>query len=327
MRRLLKLLGALFAVVAIAFVVYVLVRNVGQIKAAVRGGELTLRPGYVIASYMCLAAQLVSRSLVWHYITVRLRAAISVRKAMVSWMLSLLGRNIPGRVFVLAGRVYLYGQHGVGAGRVTLGFVLEVACSMAAAMLLLSTCLLFAASPAQSSLQRLQPVLAIGPAVIIALLHPRLLERLVNLGLRRLDRKPTRLLLRYRDLLSFVALSYVNWALLGAGFFLMTKAIFNVGWQHLPFIMGTFSFAMIAGFIAVFTPSGLGVREGVVLAVLKTSMPAGVAAVVALAARLWVTLGEVVAAGMVVLVDRLLPGRNPEQVDRQPDTEVAGSSP
>jgi len=310
--------------VVLGLVLSVLFRNLGQVRAAVRDGELSLRPGYLAASYLCLAMQLVSSSLVWHYITIRLKAAISVRKAVVSWMLSLLGKNIPGRVFVLAGRVYMYAQYGVNAGRVTLGFALELACSLAAAMLLVFTCLLLTASPAGATVRRLQPLLAAGPVLILIALHPRLLERLVNLGLRRLGRDPTKLSIRYRDIIAFVAASYVNWALLGTGFFLLTKAIVNVGWQHLPFIMGTFTFAMIAGFVAVFTPAGLGVREGVVLAALQTAIPAGVAAAVALAARVWATLGEAAAAGLVVLADHLLPSGPMTHYSREPGSKIGG---
>lgn len=305
-------------ITALWFVVHVLHRNADQVTQALRDGQLSLHLGYLGASYVCLGLQLVSRSLTWHYITLRLSGAIRVRKAMVSWLLSLLGRNLPGRVFVLAGRVYLYRQHGVGAGRVTLGFTLEVATSLAAAMLLLFSCLMVTSTPSDALLRRLQPLLAVGPVIIMVMLHPRLLERLVNLALRRLGRDETSLSLRYRDVLSFVALSYMNWALLGTGFFLLTKAIVNVGWQHLPFIMGAFSFAMIAGFVAVFTPAGLGVREGVVLAVLQTAIPAGIAAVVALAARLWVTAGEVAAAGIVLLFDRLLPEAAPKPKTEAP---------
>jgi uncharacterized membrane protein YbhN (UPF0104 family) len=324
MRRFRLVLQIAIVAAVLGFVLSVLFRNLGQVRAAVRDGELSLRPGYLAASYLCLAMQLVSSSLVWHYITIRLKAAISVRKAVVSWMLSLLGKNIPGRVFVLAGRVYMYAQYGVSAGRVTLGFALELACSLAAAMLLVFTCLLLTASPAGATVRRLQPLLAIGPMIIMVMLHPRLLERFVNLVLRRLGRNPTSLSLRYRDVLSLVGLSYVNWALLGMGFFLLTKAIVSVGWQHLPFIMGTFSFAMIIGFVAVFTPAGLGVREGVVLAALQTAIPAGVAAVVALAARVWATLGEAAAAGLAVLVDHLLPSGLMTQHSREPDSKIGG---
>ncbi len=317
-RRLSKPIKIAVILLTFGFVLHALYRNVGQVKEAIAGGELSLKLDYLALSYVCLAVFLISRSLLWHYITLCTNAAIDLRKAIVSWMVSLLGKNIPGKVFLLAGRVYLYGQHGVGAGRVTLSFMLEVACSVAAAMLILLGCLITLDFPDAVSFEKLRWLLAAGLVVILFLLHPKALQWLFNLGLSKLKREPAVLSVRYRDILFFVIVSCINWLLLGIGFFLMVRSLVYLDWGLLPFVTGSFAFALVAGLLAVFAPAGLGVREGILMALLNAVMPVGIAALVALVARLWIMIGETSGAGLALAADHLWPKRFQGVHDRLP---------
>lgn len=65
---------------------------------------------------------------------------------------------------------------------------------------------------------------------------------------------------------------------------------------------GAFSGAMVLGFLAVIVPGGLGVREGVLVFLLSSSMPLPVTTLVALLYRLWFTLVEVVLFGISFLI-------------------------
>jgi uncharacterized membrane protein YbhN (UPF0104 family) len=57
-----------------------------------------------------------------------------------------------------------------------------------------------------------------------------------------------------------------------------------------------FAAAYVLGYVMVFAPAGLGVREGFLVALLSPQMGAASAGAVALIARLWMTLVEVVPA-------------------------------
>ena len=295
----------LVVLVIFGFIFRVLHRNSGQIRDALERGELFLRWRYLGASYLFLFAHLVSRSLLWHLITIRNNAAIDIRKAVVSWFISILGKNIPGKVFLLAGRVYLYRKHGVGAARVTFCFMLEATSALVASALLLMLCLLLLDFPAAGRIKPYQPALAVGVTLILVALHPRYLQRLVSFGLKRLKKEPVTLTVRYTDILSFVALACFNWLLLGAGFFLLANSVVHVDWRYLGYMTGAFSFAAIVGVLSVFAPAGLGVREGVLLAMIHDIMGAGLATIVVLSARLWMTLGEVGGAAVAILADRV----------------------
>jgi uncharacterized membrane protein YbhN (UPF0104 family) len=60
----------------------------------------------------------------------------------------------------------------------------------------------------------------------------------------------------------------------------------------------------MVGILAVFAPSGLGVREAILAIFLNQVMPTSVALVVSVATRLWLTVIELLAAGACYLVAR-----------------------
>ena len=73
------------------------------------------------------------------------------------------------------------------------------------------------------------------------------------------------------------------------------------------YLSGAFSLSSVIGILALFAPSGLGVREGILAIFLNQVMPTSVALVVSVASRLWITIAELVAAGIVYVFVR--PGR------------------
>ena len=69
-------------------------------------------------------------------------------------------------------------------------------------------------------------------------------------------------------------------------------------------VVAAYAAAYAAGFLALLTPAGLGVREGVLVVALAPVLPAGPALVVALVSRVWMMLVELAGAGIVHLAAR-----------------------
>lgn len=107
-------------------------------------------------------------------------------------------------------------------------------------------------------------------------------------------------------LVSAVMISVCTWLLWGMG---LSHLIISIGiegnyWREI----GIFSAASSAGIIAVVTPGGLGVREGAMSMLLTWhGMSIGNAALVALVARIWFVVGELIlfSAGILIKYGRL----------------------
>jgi glycosyltransferase 2 family protein len=77
-------------------------------------------------------------------------------------------------------------------------------------------------------------------------------------------------------------------------------------------VIVAYALAYVAGMVAFFIPSGIGVREAVLGASLSRDLPGGVALTWALLLRLWVTVIELVFVGLVVGAELLVRRRGEE---------------
>jgi glycosyltransferase 2 family protein len=213
------------------------------------------------------------------------------------WMRSFLARYVPSGALTLAVRLGARDRIGASAGQVVAATIYE----QLAAVLGGAT----AASVALLAARRQPPLLA--ASILVALAAAVLLLPAV---LARVDR--ARLLLRPSRLVSFPRRAVAAAALLNCGGWLLTG---TAGWilvsamvssaPSFPFIVGAYAFAWLLGFVIVFAPSGLGVREATLVALLAPRFGAGPATAIALVLRFANIVGELVAFGAIELVTRL----------------------
>lgn len=70
------------------------------------------------------------------------------------------------------------------------------------------------------------------------------------------------------------------------------QALTPVDIKHVPFLISVGAFSYVASILAVFTPGGLGVREGVWYLALKGITAPHIALIYAFASRLWTIIAE-----------------------------------
>jgi uncharacterized membrane protein YbhN (UPF0104 family) len=79
---------------------------------------------------------------------------------------------------------------------------------------------------------------------------------------------------------------------------LLATALVPVAWSDAPMLGTAFLAATLAGFLAFFTPGGLGVQEGAMALLLGLVLPADQAALLTVVARIWQTIATLLAAGL-----------------------------
>ncbi len=113
-----------------AYVVAALVRNLDELREL----DVTWHPLPALLSFPLALAYLGGRAWVWHRISARLIGPFGLRTDALSWLASLVGKYLPGKVFLLLGRVTLYRDRGAPAAQVTLAFTAEAACDALSAL-------------------------------------------------------------------------------------------------------------------------------------------------------------------------------------------------
>jgi uncharacterized membrane protein YbhN (UPF0104 family) len=96
----------------------------------------------------------------------------------------------------------------------------------------------------------------------------------------------------------------------GLSLFFIAKAVDpSLAYGNIVFAMGAASLAGAASMLAVFAPSGLGVREGIQLVLFSLIMPKDLALAVTVITRLWSVAMDLAFFG----ISRLLMGGTPGQ--------------
>ena len=84
----------------------------------------------------------------------------------------------------------------------------------------------------------------------------------------------------------------------------LVASMYPLAAADVPLVVAAYAAAYAAGFLALLTPAGLGIREGVLVVALAPVLPAGPALVVALVSRLWMMLVELAGAALTHLLAR-----------------------
>lgn len=208
-------------------------------------------------------------------------------------------KYIPGTFWYVLGRAYFYEKKGIAKSLTALGSLWELALAAFSGLVVYLPLTMYSrqvyAGPLNYLLLLLAPLgfIVLYPSGFSAALKYFFKKRAENISrIRRLDS------------LVWIALYAFAWLLGGLAFYLQANMIFPVPWAHLPAVA---SFLVISGVIshlAFFIPAGLGIREVSLSLLLSAYVPFGVAVVVALVFRLWMTVSEICWAIITLLVCR-----------------------
>lgn len=240
----------------------------------------------------------------WYLITLKLGIAIPLSETLESWFYSQLGKYLPGKVWILLGRFYFYESKGKSKKEISIALYLEIITMIMAAGLLFLAALLFFKEEKLFYSGR-QFWWLIPPFVLaFILLHPRVLQRILNWTLIQFRREPISLSISYPDVLWVLLICILSWIVGGMGFYLFVQSTFPVSTSYVLFLAGALAFSSTLGLVAVFAPSGLGVREGTLVYMLSFIMPGSVAVIISILTRIWMTLIEIGLIGVIYLNDK-----------------------
>lgn len=204
-------------------------------------------------------------------------------------MIGNLGRYVPGKVWQIAALAALARKRGVPAGTATAAAILGQGTGLGAAM-----AIGFGAAwrlGEGEGWRWIVPALVLGGMAIG--LMPPVFRAASRFWFRVAKADPP------EDLSStngavWVVLSLASWSVYASSFWLFATGLgFDLG---VVTAASAFAAAYVLGYLVVFAPAGLGVREGFLIALLSSSIGVGAATALAAAARLWTTLVEVVPA-------------------------------
>lgn len=282
-----RILQVGLAAVLVALVARDLIRNWRQLTAEPPVWDVRLLP-LLAAAVLTWSAYL---GLIWSWRTLLAawgRPIAPLAGARV-WALASLGRYLPGKVWTIAGMALLSQRLGVPLWMSAVAAVLFQ-------LVAITTGIVASALTGGQLLSALEPslristvgvaVAAAAAAVVIAM--PPIFRRLVRMvpGAAEADPPPVSALL-----IAGIA-NLGAWICYGVAFWLVAEGTLPNARLDLPTAIAAYTTSYLIGFLAAFAPGGLGVRESVLIVVLRDAVGLGEAAALAIASRFFITVVE-----------------------------------
>jgi hypothetical protein len=290
----------LLGIAIVGFAARSLVRNWDQLRAQPLGWSI--EPGWLILSAVVVWLMYGLLIAAWRIMLTGWGRGLDFWSAARIWTVSSLGKYLPGKVWAVAGMAVMAQRAGVGAGPATgSAVILQV--------LAIGTGAAVAALTGWSALRAAYPGAEGGLAILLLvsvlsvalLLRPDSVRRIVRIALP----EATVSLTPPVGAVAFgIAANAIAWLGYGLALWLLARGLLpEAGLGLLPAI-AVFTASYLAGFLALFAPGGIGVREGVFILMLQGPIGIGAATALALASRLLLTVTELGAAVPFLLFPR-----------------------
>lgn len=202
-----------------------------------------------------------------------------------SWM----GRYIPGTAPWILGKIHFASQHGISKNKLAVSSLLEGGLQICVTMVL--SAILLILDPRLSVVNQTVKVLMVFAIISgITLMTPPVFNKIISVIYKIIRKKELALehLTNGKTITKGASLYTINALIGGLGFFFIAKAVYpDLQYSNLLFIMGASSLAGAVSMLAIFAPSGIGVREGIQLGLLSIIMPTEYALVITIFTRLW----------------------------------------
>jgi len=220
---------------------------------------------------------------------------------------SWLGRYVPGKIAWIGGKVFFGSRYQMRKGVLALTSVIDAGIQLITGLTV--AFVLLSVSGSGVLLPRALRVLAIFGFVLLTLsLTPPIFNRAARIAYRvfRRGQTPTGSRLSTGGL-ARTACVYLGVQILGTGvpFFLIKALHPALRATAYPFVGGATLIAGTLGTLAVFAPSGLGVREGILIVLLKAVVPTQAAVFAAVLMRLWSVAVDLLFYGTTAALNRM----------------------
>jgi len=273
--------------------------------------DLTLKTEYAVCGVLLLALCPLFTGLAFTALVTSLGGHAGMLKPATIQIAASLGRYIPGKVVSITGQSMMLARMGVRVPITVSASLLMVALTVAIT-LLLSLPLAWHPALRDSLPAATLGFVALGACCVVCL-YPPIFLRLINFLLKKLGCEAIVSKPIGRWLWLGAAMVLTRHLALAGGVIMTANAITPVEPHQYLVIAATANAASVIGFLAVFAPAGIGVREGVYLLALEAVLGGGTAAILAILVRMFQTCVDVimsVAAVILLLIWRRRARRN-----------------
>lgn len=242
---------------------------------------------WLLLSLIITTIALAYQSYIWHRLLKYFQPKLTFRESYSTYFKSIITRYLPGGIWVFFARTYLTSKLSFSK---TQAFFLILVESL---LVVFSGCIVFLLIQPYTGYNTYINILLIIliAAIVVFLLWPRYL---INILQHISGKEFTIIPLPFSLICTIVAMYIIQWIFSGLCLFLLSKSIIAVNISQFLPLTAFFAVSWIIGFIVVFVPSGIGVREMIFIILISSIVGAPFAVLLALLSRLVSIISELI---------------------------------
>jgi hypothetical protein len=283
-----------FVVGTVALAGYAIARDWTQITAAL--GHLGFLS--VAGALVSVVVAQVLTSLMWRHLLASLGSPLRIGVAARILFIGQLGKYLPGSVWPVLAQMELGKAHQVPRSRSASASVLVMLLTLITGLLIAVVTLPFAAGPLPY-----RWALLITP-VLVVMLYPKVLNSIIDRLLRLARQTPLEAPLTTRALAGALAWAVGVWLCYGLQIWILATQLGAPAGKTALIALGGFAFAWSVGFVIVFAPAGAGVRDVLLLLMLRPVLSTADATAVVLVSRVLLTAADLLTAAAATRLGR-----------------------
>jgi len=269
-----------------------LIRNWADLRS--QPLEWRVQPGWLLVSALLVWLMYALLIVAWRTMLAGWGQRLDGWTSARIWTVSSLGKYLPGKVWAVAGMALMAQRAGIAPWAATgSAVVLQVLAIGTGAAVAGLTGRAAIEAAHQGSGVVLGLLVAGAVAGVALLLWPPLLRRLLRFAAPDAEARGAPAV---AGIVVGIVANAVAWVGYGAALWVLSRGLLPGVDLGLGLAIAVFTASYLAGFLALFAPGGLGVREGLFILMLQGPLGIGPATALALASRLLLTITELGAA-------------------------------
>jgi uncharacterized membrane protein YbhN (UPF0104 family) len=285
-----KLVRRIASILVVGIIFYFLLKNLITNWHHIPFDNLHFNGLYLVISFGFLFLNFFIFVEGWRSIVSAFGSRISFKKAFWIMSSSQLAKYVPGGIWFALGRVYLGRNEKIKEEIVAISVVVETGLTFVVGILLFAICFMLTGNRGIIHLSFLIPALV----VFLVVLYPPVLNTLMRIALRLFKRDPFDLKISYVRILGLSIFFIALWLSQIIGFYFLINAVYSIPFSSIFTLGAAYTLSWMTGFVVIFAPGGLGVREGMMTLLLASLIPSPLAVAISFIARVWMTLFEIV---------------------------------
>jgi glycosyltransferase 2 family protein len=278
--------------VSVAFMLSIVIGQWDQVRAT----QIEVNRLLISISLLGVIALFLLDAYGWHLILRVMGHPLPVIHSLWIWVLSSITRYLPGGVWPYVSRASLAKDKGVDITNSSLSLYLETLMLVTSSLAVGFPSLLMAVNIPINPISVL-PIFAICGL----LMHPKVIQLLRflpgRLGKAMGSIKPPGL----KRIAGLYFYYVFFWILFGGIFICFVSSIYPVAAQNWVYIGSSLPFAFFSGFVVVFFPGGIGIREMTLFLLLRPFLPHSACLLISIGSRLWIMTGEGVCLMLIMI--------------------------